>query len=45
MKDGIAVPMTKGKIQLQSEAAEVYYTDIQIQPIDTLPQEYAHLFE
>lgn len=45
MKDGVAVPMTKGRIQLQSEAAEVYYSDIEIQPITALPKEYEHLFE
>lgn len=45
MKDGVAVPMTKGKIQLQSEAAEVYYTEIEIQEIDTLPKAYAKLFD
>lgn len=45
VKDGESVPMTKGKIQLQSEAAEVYYSDIQIQEITTLPKEYAKLFE
>ncbi len=45
MKDEIATPLTKGKIQLQSEASEVFFTDIKIQPIDALPAEYAHLFE
>ncbi len=45
MTDGVPTPLVKGKIQLQSEAAEVFYTDILIQPIDALPREYAHLFE
>ena len=30
-------PLTKGKIQIQSEGAEVYYTDMTIQKIDKLP--------
>ena len=34
-------PLTHGKIQLQSEAAEVYYKDIQIRHIDKIPAEYA----
>ncbi len=45
VKDGVATPMTRGKIQLQSEAAEVYFTDIQIQKIDTLPPVAVHLFD
>jgi hypothetical protein len=39
------VPLTEGRIQLQSEAAEVYYKDIQIRPIDALPAEYLSYFE
>ena len=35
------VRMQKGKIQLQSEAAEIYYKNIAIKPIQRLPQEYA----
>ncbi|HEY5550783.1 MAG TPA: DUF1080 domain-containing protein [Opitutaceae bacterium] len=31
------IPLTKGKIQLQSEGAEVCYRDITIEPIDTFP--------
>jgi hypothetical protein len=30
-------PLTKGKIQLQSEGAEAYYKDITIQPISEIP--------
>ena len=37
-KDGKFVPLTKGKIQLQSEAAELYYTDIKIRSIDALDE-------
>ena len=32
-------PLTKGKIQIQSEAAEVYYRAIRLQPIDAIPAE------
>ncbi|XOV90990.1 MAG: DUF1080 domain-containing protein [Bacteroidota bacterium] len=35
--DGQSTPLTKGKIQLQSEGAEVYYRNIRIRPIDKLP--------
>jgi Domain of Unknown Function (DUF1080) len=31
------LPLTKGKIQIQSEGAEVFYRKIQIEPIDQLP--------
>jgi hypothetical protein len=37
--------MSKGKIQIQSEAAEVYYKDIEIRNLESLPAEYAQLFE
>jgi hypothetical protein len=30
-------PLTKGKIQLQSEGAELFYRDFQIEPIKSLP--------
>ncbi len=33
-------PLTKGKIQIQSEGAEVYYRQIKIQSIDRLPVEF-----
>ncbi len=39
--DGKIIPLTKGKIQLQSEAAELYYKNIQIRELETLPKEYA----
>jgi hypothetical protein len=39
-----ATPLTRGKVQLQSEAAEVYFKDIEIQPIQAMPPEYAPLF-
>jgi len=45
MQDGVAVPLTKGQIQLQSEAAEVFYKAIRIRSLDKLPARYASLFE
>jgi hypothetical protein len=41
---GKTVPLAKGKIQLQSEAAEVFFKDVRIRPISEMPREYAHLF-
>ena len=34
MKNGTILPLTQGKILLQSEGAEVFYKDIRIRPID-----------
>jgi hypothetical protein len=39
------VPMTGGKLQIQSEAAEVFYRNLEIKPIKTMPKEYAKYFE
>ncbi len=36
--DGSRVPLTHGKIQLQSEGAETWFRNITIQPIATLPR-------
>ena len=45
-KDGEQyVPMTGGKLQIQSEAAEVFYRDIEIRPIPAMPGEYQKFFE
>ena len=44
LEGNISKPLTKGKIQLQSEAAEVYYKAIQIKNLKTLPVDYAYLF-
>ena len=41
--NGVASPLIEGKIQLQSEACEVYYKDIKIQTIDTKPAEFKGL--
>ncbi len=38
-------PLTHGKIQLQSEAAEVFYKDIMIRKITEIPSKYASYFE
>jgi hypothetical protein len=35
--DGREVPLTKGRIQLQSEAAEVFYRNIAVRPINNIP--------
>lgn len=32
--DGKVVPLTRGRIQLQSEGAEVFYRNIEVQPLD-----------
>ena len=37
-------PLTKGKLQLQSEAAEVFYKDVQIKSIDKIPGKYRKYF-
>lgn len=42
--DGQEVPMRKGRIQLQSEAAEAYFKNIQIRTISEMPSAYAALF-
>ncbi|HKK42648.1 MAG TPA: DUF1080 domain-containing protein [Bacteroidales bacterium] len=42
---GKEYPLIKGKIQLQSEASEVYYKDIRIRSIDRIPDEYASYFD
>jgi hypothetical protein len=43
--DNTRKPLTKGKIQLQSEAAEVFYKDIMIREINQLPRKYHGFFE
>lgn len=45
-KDGdVMKPLTHGKLQLQSEAAEVYYKNIMIKPITGIPAKYAAYFK
>ena len=38
------VPMTKGKLLLQSEGAEVFFKDIQIKSLNSLPEKWARHF-
>jgi len=44
-KNGQAVPLNEGQIQLQSEAAELFYKDIAIKEISILPPEYEAIFK
>ena len=37
MKNGKSLPLKKGKLQIQSEGAEVFYKDIKIRPIVSIP--------
>jgi len=39
MENGQTLPLTKGKLQIQSEGAEIFYKDIKIQPLKQLPGE------
>ncbi|GAA4309352.1 DUF1080 domain-containing protein [Mucilaginibacter gynuensis] len=44
-KDGDQLkPLVKGKLQLQSEAAEVFYKQVMIKPIDKVPAQYTAYF-
>jgi len=45
MVNGEAMPLVKGKLQLQCEAAEVFYKDIKIKQIDGIPAEYVGYFK
>ena len=45
IKDGVSFPVNKGKIQIQSEAGEVFYKDIEIRNLESLPAEYAKFYE
>jgi hypothetical protein len=38
-------PMTGGRLQIQSEAAEVYFRDIEIRPLPEMPPAYAVYFD
>jgi len=40
----IAYPLTQGKIQIQSEAAEVFFKDIWIKPLQEMPDKYKEIF-
>ena len=43
--EGVERPLTRGRLQLQSEAAEVYFKDIEVRPLDRMPPAYAALFD
>lgn len=43
--DGEKMPLTKGKLLIQSEAAEAYFKNIQIRSLDKMPDAYAVYFE
>lgn len=38
LENGEETPLTRGKIQLQSEGAEIFYRNIQIEPITEIPE-------
>ena len=40
-----AEPMTSGKLQIQSEAAEVFFRRIEIRALPVMPAQYAPLFD
>ena len=37
LESGQAVPLVKGKLQIQSEGAEIFYKHITVEPIDAIP--------
>ncbi|HKQ40209.1 MAG TPA: DUF1080 domain-containing protein [Verrucomicrobiae bacterium] len=43
VKGNVVTPLRSGKIQLQSEAAEVFYRNIQVRHLDEIPSEHLHL--
>lgn len=43
-ENGESKPLIEGKIQLQSEAAEVFYKDISIKALTEFPEKYHELF-
>ena len=45
MVNGEAKPLVKGKVQIQSEATEVFYKDIKIKPVNGIPAEYDKYFK
>lgn len=38
------IPLVKGKLQLQSEAAEIYFKDIKIRSLDSLEEKYSSYY-
>jgi hypothetical protein len=43
--DATTVRLDSGKLQIQSEAAEVFYRDLEIQRIEAMPAELRRYFE
>ena len=43
--EGGDVPLVEGRLQLQSEAGEVFYKGIEIRPLEQIPEEYVSYFE
>lgn len=39
-ENGHAVPLVKGKIQIQSEGAEIFYEDIRVEPLKAIPAKF-----
>ncbi len=39
IKDGKEIPLTKGKVQIQSEGGEIFYRNIKVSPIKGIPKE------
>ena len=44
-RDGKVLPLTQGKILLQSEAGEAFFKDIKLKSIDAIPAKYNHHFK
>ncbi len=40
-EDDVSSPLTKGKLQIQSEGAEVFYKGVKIRSVNELPNEFA----
>lgn len=40
LENGQAIPLVKGKIQIQSEGAEIFYKHIMIEHLDAIPAEF-----
>jgi hypothetical protein len=40
LDDGRVTPLVKGKIQIQSEGAEVFYKQIRIRPLEAIPNKF-----
>jgi len=45
VENGQEYPLVEGKLQLQSEAGEVFYKGVQIKEITELPQQYARYLD